>query len=108
MRLASCDLVVVGAGAVGAACAYFAAVAGLRVTVVERGAIASGASSACEGNILVSDKEAGPELDLALYSHQVWRTDLAEHGKLWEFEDKGGLMVTSSERGRAGATWSRT
>jgi glycine/D-amino acid oxidase-like deaminating enzyme len=102
MRLASCDLVVVGAGAVGAACAYFAAVAGLRVTVVERGAIASGASSACEGNILVSDKEAGPELDLALYSHQVWRTDLAEHGKLWEFEDKGGLMVTSSERGRAG------
>ena len=84
MSLPSCDVAVVGAGAVGAACAYFAAVAGLRVTVVDRGAIASGASSSCEGNILVSDKEAGPELDLALYSQQVWRSELAEHGKLWE------------------------
>ena len=102
MSLPSCDVAVIGAGAVGAACAYFAAVAGHRVTVIDRGAIAAGASSACEGNILVSDKEAGPELDLALYSHQVWRTDLAEHGKLWEFEDKGGLMVTGSERGLAG------
>lgn len=102
MSLPSCDVAVVGAGAVGAACAYFAAVAGHRVTVIDRGAIAAGASSACEGNILVSDKEAGPELDLALYSHQVWRTDLAEHGKLWEFEDKGGLMVTGNERGLAG------
>ena len=90
MNLASCDVAVVGAGAVGAACAYFAAVAGLRVTVVDRGAIASGASSSCEGNILVSDKQAGPELDLALYSQQVWRTDLAEHGRLWEFEERAG------------------
>jgi D-hydroxyproline dehydrogenase subunit beta len=102
MSLPSCDVAVVGAGAVGAACAYFAAVAGHQVTVIERGAIAAGSSSAGEGNILVSDKEAGPELDLALYSQRVWRTELAEHGELWEFEDKGGLMVTSSEAGRAG------
>jgi glycine/D-amino acid oxidase-like deaminating enzyme len=92
---------VVGAGAVGAACAYFAASAGHRVTVVDRGAIASGTSSACEGNILVSDKEVGPELDLALYSQQVWLKDLAEYGKMWEFEAKGGLVVAATERGFA-------
>jgi glycine/D-amino acid oxidase-like deaminating enzyme len=97
-----CDVAVVGAGAVGAACAYFAAVAGHRVTVIDRGAIASGASSACEGNILVSDKEAGPELDLALYSQQVWRTDLAGENELWEFEAKGGLIVTTADDGLAG------
>ncbi|MEV1333375.1 FAD-dependent oxidoreductase [Micromonospora costi] len=91
------DLVVVGAGVVGAASAYFAALAGLRVVVVERGAIAGGTSSAGEGNVLVSDKEAGPELDLALYSQRVWRDDLAEHGHLWEFESKGGLVVAASE-----------
>ena len=102
MSVPSCDVAVVGAGAVGAACAYFAAAAGHRVTVIERGAIASGASSACEGNLLVSDKEAGPELDLALYSQQVWRTHLAENGKLWEFQEKGGLIVTASEHGVAG------
>ena len=42
------DAVVVGAGAIGAACAYELAVAGLRVTVIERakpGAEASGASA---------------------------------------------------------------
>ena len=93
------DVVIVGAGAVGAACAYFLARAGLAVHVVERGAIASGTSSACEGNLLVSDKESGPELDLALYSRSVWNDDLAEHGPLWEFEDKGGLVVVTSEPG---------
>jgi glycine/D-amino acid oxidase-like deaminating enzyme len=93
------DVVVVGAGAVGAACAYFLARAGLAVHVVERGAIASGTSSACEGNLLVSDKEAGPELDLSLYSRSVWKHDLAEHGPRWEFEAKGGLVVVASEQG---------
>ena len=90
---------VVGAGAVGAACAYFLARAGLPVHVVERGAIAGGTSSACEGNLLVSDKEAGPELDLALYSRSVWTDDLAEHGPKWEFEAKGGLVVVATEQG---------
>lgn len=89
------DVVVIGAGAVGAACAYYAALAGLKVAVVERGAIASGTSSACEGNILVSDKEAGPELALSQYSQQLWRTDLAEYGHLWEFDSKGGLVVSA-------------
>ncbi|MEU5567669.1 NAD(P)/FAD-dependent oxidoreductase [Micromonospora musae] len=95
----SVDLVVVGAGVVGAASAYFATLAGLRVVVVERGAIAGGTSSAGEGNVLVSDKEAGPELDLARYSQRIWREDLAEHGDLWEFESKGGLVVAASEQG---------
>ncbi|MEW9552802.1 NAD(P)/FAD-dependent oxidoreductase [Nonomuraea sp. NPDC050783] len=92
----SADLVVIGAGVVGAAAAYFASLAGLRVVVAERGAIAGGTSSAGEGNLLVSDKEAGPELDLALYAQRVWREDLAEHAGLWEFESKGGLVVAGS------------
>jgi glycine/D-amino acid oxidase-like deaminating enzyme len=99
---ASADLVVIGAGAVGAACAYFAAQAGLQVQVVECGQIAGGTTSACEGNLLVSDKEASVELDLALYSQRVWREDLAEFGHLWEFESKGGLVVSATDAG-AGA-----
>ncbi|MFI1096071.1 NAD(P)/FAD-dependent oxidoreductase [Streptomyces sp. NPDC020917] len=94
----SADLVIIGAGVVGAAAAYFAALAGRRVVVVERGAIAGGTSSAGEGNLLVSDKEAGPELDLALYSQAVWREDLAEYAGRWEFESKGGLVVAASDK----------
>ncbi|MDA3625282.1 FAD-dependent oxidoreductase [Saccharopolyspora oryzae] len=93
------DVVVIGAGALGAACAHFATEQGLRVHVVERGQIAGGTTSACEGNVLVSDKEAGHELDLALYSNEVWRTDLAPHNHLWEFETKGGLIVAATEAG---------
>jgi glycine/D-amino acid oxidase-like deaminating enzyme len=96
------DVVVVGAGALGAATAWFATRAGLSVEVVERGQVVSGTTSACEGNLLVSDKEAGPELDLALLSHRTWREDLGEHGPLWEFEEKGGLVVSTTEAGARG------
>lgn len=91
------DVVVIGAGVIGAAIAYFATRQGLSVTVLERGLPASGTSSACEGNILVSDKELGPELELTKYSLDTWHTDLAEHAELWEFESKGGIIVASRE-----------
>ena len=43
------DVVVIGAGVIGAACAWRLAQAGLRVTLVERDAPASGASQAALG-----------------------------------------------------------
>ena len=91
------DVVVIGAGAVGAAVAYFCARAGLDVTVLDRGALGGGTSSRCEGNLLVSDKEHGPELDLANYSLSIWRGELAEFAHLWEFENKGGIIVASQD-----------
>ncbi|MDN3310993.1 FAD-dependent oxidoreductase [Microbacterium oryzae] len=91
------DLVIIGAGIMGAATACFAAAAGLSVVVVERGSIASGTSSRCEGNLLVSDKELGPELELARYAQNVWREDLAEHAAAWEFESKGGIIVAEND-----------
>ncbi|MCU7821613.1 NAD(P)/FAD-dependent oxidoreductase [Kitasatospora sp. DSM 101779] len=93
------DVVVIGAGVVGAACAYYAARAGLRVAVVDRGPVAGGTTGAGEGNLLVSDKEPGPELDLALLSTGLWR-DLAEElGAAVEYEPKGGLVVASAPAG---------
>lgn len=91
------DVLVIGAGIVGCAVAYFASLAGLRVTVVDRGLPASGTSSRCEGNLLVSDKELGPELTLTQYSLGLWTGELAEFSGLWEFEAKGGIIVASRE-----------
>lgn len=91
------DVVIIGAGVVGAATAYFCAHAGLDVTVLDRGAPGGGTSSRCEGNLLVSDKEHGPELDLANYSLDIWRGELAEFAHLWEFENKGGVIVASQD-----------
>lgn len=89
-------MVVVGAGMVGAACALYAARAGLDVVVVDRGPVAGGTTGAGEGNLLVSDKEPGPELRLALLSLRLW-ADLAQHlGADVEYEPKGGLVVAST------------
>lgn len=91
------DVVVVGAGIVGAACAYYAARAGLSVTVVDRGPIAGGTTSAGEGNLLVSDKAPGPELALTLTSLRLWRELAAALGsEAIELEPKGGLVVAAS------------
>ncbi len=93
------DVVVVGAGIVGACCAYELARAGLSVCVVDRGGVASGTTGAGEGNILVSDKAAGPELELALLSRQLWFELLDVLPRAVELETKGGVIVTATERG---------
>ncbi|WP_216590660.1 NAD(P)/FAD-dependent oxidoreductase [Streptomyces brasiliscabiei] len=99
----TCDVVVVGAGMVGAACALYAARAGLSVVVVDRGPVAGGTTGAGEGNLLVSDKEPGPELELALLSKRLWAELAAEPGlgTAFEYEAKGGLVVASTPDGLA-------
>ncbi|MFF5704021.1 NAD(P)/FAD-dependent oxidoreductase [Streptomyces sp. NPDC012794] len=87
------DVVIIGAGVVGAACAYYATRSGLSVAVVDRGSVAGGTTGAGEGNLLVSDKEPGPELDLALLSTELWRDLRAVLPRAVEYEPKGGLVV---------------
>ncbi|GAA4543653.1 NAD(P)/FAD-dependent oxidoreductase [Amycolatopsis samaneae] len=98
------DVVVAGAGVVGAACAEALSRAGLRVLVLDRGAPASGTTAAGEGNVLVSDKEPGPELVLARASRRRWpellaelREELGPAAAEAEWEPKGGLVVATTE-----------
>ncbi|OXS34993.1 NAD(P)/FAD-dependent oxidoreductase [Streptomyces sp. XY006] len=99
----TCDVVVIGAGVVGAACALYAARAGLGTVVVDRGPVAGGTTGAGEGNLLVSDKEPGPELDLALLSARLWAELAAEGlGEAVEYEAKGGVVVAGTDAARAG------
>ncbi|GAA3837696.1 NAD(P)/FAD-dependent oxidoreductase [Streptomyces phyllanthi] len=100
----TCDVVVIGAGMTGAACALYAARAGLDVTVVDRGPVAGGTTGAGEGNLLVSDKEPGPELELALLSLRLWAGLAGELGAPIEYEAKGGVVVASSAEGLAALT----
>ena len=102
----SSEVLIVGAGIIGAACAYALSRAGVSVTVVEAKAAASGSSGQGEGNILVSDKEAGAELVLAQYSLSRWDRLEAELGEQLphdfpsiEYERKGGLVVATTAAG---------
>ena len=89
------EVVVVGAGIVGSAVARELAVRGVGVTLLDRGAVSSGTTGLGEGNVLCSDKDAGPELELA-------RAGLALFGELEErlgdearIRRKGALIVHS-------------
>lgn len=80
----------------GAACAWHLARLGLAVTVLDRGSVAGGTTGAGEGNLLVSDKVPGPELDLAALSLRLWRR-IGESLPDIEYDPKGGVVVADSE-----------
>ena len=50
------DVAVVGAGIVGACCAFFSVRRGMSVIVLDRGGLVAGTTGSGEGNILISDK----------------------------------------------------
>lgn len=96
----------VGAGIIGSAIARALAREDCAVTVVDRGASAGGTSAGGEGNLLVSDKEPGPELRLAQRSLASWlsiedelRDELPPGFPGLELERKGGLVVATTEAG---------
>jgi len=91
------DAIVIGAGIVGASCALALTNAGLKVLVLDRGPVAGGTTGAGEGNILVSDKDPGPELVLALRSRDLWFEMQADVGDTFELEAKGGVVVARKD-----------
>jgi glycine/D-amino acid oxidase-like deaminating enzyme len=95
-------VVVVGAGVIGAACAEALSAAGVTVTVVDRSGPAGGTTGAGEGNVLVSDKEPGPELELAQASRRQLPDLLAKLAEELgpvdvEWQPKGGLVVATTD-----------
>lgn len=105
------DVVVIGAGIMGAACARSLAAEGLSVTVLDRSGSAGGTSAASEGNLLVSDKTPGPELALAQHAAARWPGVVAELTEqlgpdfpLVEYEAKGGIVVATTDEDAAALT----
>src|SRR4051794_37522774 len=90
------DVVVIGAGVVGAACAYQLAAAGVRVRLLDRSYVASGSSGACEGNVLAWDKELERELPLALRSADLWQALADRLPDDFEYDRKGSIVVAET------------
>ncbi len=89
-------MVVVGAGIVGAACAYHLASAGVRVRLFDRSYVASGSSGACEGNVLAWDKELERELPLALRAADAWASLAELLPDHFEYDRKGSVVVAET------------
>ncbi len=91
MNATTCDVAVLGAGIVGAACAQALALAGLRVAIVERATIGGGATAAGMGHIVVLD-DSDAQFALTRRSQLLW-------------EELSPRMPASAEYVQAGTLW---
>lgn len=92
----SWDVVVLGAGIVGAACAWECAKRGLRTAVVEAGVVGGGATAAGMGHIVVMD-DSEAQLALTRYSQQLWMSVAEQLPPEAEFDQCGTLWVAADE-----------
>lgn len=90
------DVAIVGAGIVGAACAYYLALEGLDVCLLESGFVGGGTTAAGMGHIVVMD-ESEAQFALTSYSRQLWTDHADEFGTQWENDSCGTLWVAADE-----------
>jgi D-hydroxyproline dehydrogenase subunit beta len=95
-----CEVAVVGAGIVGAATAWELHARGVDVALLDRGEVSGATTGLGEGNVLCSDKEVGPELELTLAGLRVYDELEELLGEQARIRRKGALVVH-----RDHATW---
>jgi glycine/D-amino acid oxidase-like deaminating enzyme len=88
------DVVIIGAGIVGCACARECATAGLRVAIVERDIPAGATTAAGMGHIVVMD-DSPAQFSLTHYSRKLWQELEPELPPAAEYEARGTLWIAS-------------
>lgn len=88
------DVLILGAGIVGAACARECACAGMRVGIVEPAVPAGAASAAGMGHLVVMD-DSPAQFSLSHYSRELWRELRSELPPGVEYEECGTLWVAA-------------
>ena len=73
-------MVVVGAGMLGAATARELAVRGVDVLLLDAGSVSGDTTGLGEGDVLCSDKDAGPGLELAMHGLALYDVRESEYG----------------------------
>jgi glycine/D-amino acid oxidase-like deaminating enzyme len=92
----SFDVVIAGGGIVGAACALACAQAGLRVALVERDILGSGATAAGMGHIVVMD-DSEAQFALTRRSQLLWQALSPSLPASAEYESTGTIWVAANE-----------
>ena len=90
------DIIIVGAGIVGAACARECARGGMRVLVLDRGPVSGGTTGAGMGHIVVMD-DSEAQFALTRYSRELWLELRPQLPDDVEYEICGTLWVAADE-----------
>jgi glycine/D-amino acid oxidase-like deaminating enzyme len=90
------DVLVVGAGIVGAACAYELAKEKVKVAVVEATGIGTGATAAGMGHIVAMD-DSEAQFALTRYSQKLWEELRRQGPATMEYQETGTIWVAADE-----------
>ena len=90
------DVVIIGAGIVGAACAVECVREGLSVSIVEAGIVGGGATAAGMGHLVVMDDSVA-QFALTRYSQQLWDEMSAELPREVEHDACGTIWVAADD-----------
>jgi glycine/D-amino acid oxidase-like deaminating enzyme len=96
------DVIIAGAGIIGAACAAECAMAGLKTLVLDRGVLAGGTTSAGMGHIVLMD-DSPAQFSLTEYSRRLWLRARDELPDDVEYEVCGTLWVAADDEEMAEA-----
>jgi glycine/D-amino acid oxidase-like deaminating enzyme len=96
------DLIIAGAGIVGAACALVCTEARLRVALIERDLLGSGATAAGMGHIVVMD-DSEAQFALTRHSQLLWQKLRTELPAPAEYETRGTIWVAADDEEMAEA-----
>ncbi len=88
------DIIIVGGGIVGAACAWECARGGLRTLVLERGPVGGGTTASGMGHIVVMD-DSDAQFALTSYSRKLWQQLAPELPADVEYDPCGTLWVAA-------------
>jgi glycine/D-amino acid oxidase-like deaminating enzyme len=101
------DAVIAGGGIVGSACALALAQKGMRVALVERDVLGSGATAAGMGHIVVMD-DSEAQFALTRRSQQLWQALSSTLPRSAEYETPGTLWVAADDEELAEAMRKRS
>ncbi len=90
------DVVIIGAGIVGSACAAECAREGLKVAIVEAGIIGGGATAAGMGHLVVMD-DSEAQFALTRYSQQLWDEIRDELPREVEHDACGTIWIAADD-----------
>ena len=92
------DVVIIGGGIIGLSTAYNLSKNKKRCLIVESGDIGDGASSSCDDMIMLQSKKAGPILELALESNEIYKKLSKELNFDIGYENRGGMVLIEDDK----------
>jgi glycine/D-amino acid oxidase-like deaminating enzyme len=94
------DILIIGGGVIGGASAYYLSKKGLKVTILEKSGIATGASGSCDGFLFLQSKKDRDIISLTKSSLESFPNLSEELSFDIEYENCGGLVIFSEHYSR--------